>query len=288
MLTQLIHIIMVVPDVRLCQAFYGTTLNLPDSGGGIDSRGQNYRKYLVGHSELILVEDSSAIPYSKLVRNTRTEVDHYALYVEDLETVFEALQQRGIVFQDKPHKTELGHRNIQRSLVSFKDPNGFTLQLSQTVDLRPQLAPRKEAKRAMANLSSMEISTFGGIDHVSSYCTNFKTNRKLYRDILKLNEFFYSTVREDGVRVTTGFEQGAFAIGGTDIELASDDEWQQIVPGPIHGLGFRTDQIENVAMALRSSAVSFEETTSDNTSFHPGRNTLVVSSPDGMQLQIVQ
>ena len=68
------------------------------------------------------------LPYAQLEGKVRTEVDHFALYVDDLDAVFETLQGRGIPFRDRPHTTELGHRNMQRSLVSLKDPNGFTVQ----------------------------------------------------------------------------------------------------------------------------------------------------------------
>ena len=288
MLTQIIHILMAIPDLETCRGFYGKELGLPESGGGIDGRGRTFRKYRIGPSELILLEDPSALPYRKLAGEVRTEVDHFALYVDDLDTVFETLQGRSIAFRDKPHTTELGHRNMQRSLVSFEDPNGFTLQLSQTVDPRPHLASRKEAKKSMAGLQNQDTSLFGGIDHVSSYCTDFKTNRTFYRDILGLDEFFYSTTREEGVEVSAGFEQGAFAIGGTDIELASDDEWQRLAPGPIRGIGFLTDHIDQAYDVLSSRGLPFAESTGDRMPFYPGRNTLEFNSPDGMRIQIVQ
>lgn len=96
---------------------------------------------------------------------------------------------------------------MQRSLVSFEDPFGFTLQLSQTIDPRTQVAPMLEAKKAMAG-NTAGTGAFGGIDHISTYCNDFTANRTLYRDILGLAEFFYSTTREEGVEVGTGFEQG--------------------------------------------------------------------------------
>ena len=205
MLTQLSHVVMAVPDLESCLEFYGKSLGLPDSGGGTDVSGKAFRRYGIGPSDLILLEDPTAEPYARLAGRVRTEVDHFALYVEDLDTVFETLQGRGIPFRDRPHTTELGHRNMQRSLVSFEDPNGFTLQLSQTVDPRPHLMTRKEAKKSMAG-QAPDTGLFGGIDHVSSYCTDYKANRTLYRDILGLDEFFYSTTREerrggrDGIR----------------------------------------------------------------------------------------
>ena len=287
MLTQLSHVVMAVPDLESCLEFYGKSLGLPDSGGGTDVSGKAFRRYGIGPSDLILLEDPTAEPYARLAGRVRTEVDHFALYVEDLDTVFETLQGRGILFRDRPHTTELGHRNMQRSLVSFEDPNGFTLQLSQTVDPRPHLKTRKEAKKSMAGLAP-DTSLFGGIDHVSSYCTDYKANRTLYRDILGLDEFFYSTTREEGVEVATGFEQGAFAIGGTDIELASDNEWQHLAQGPIRGLGFHTDRIDQAIDILSSRGVSFAETTGDRMPFNPGQNTLEFNSPGGMPLYIAQ
>ena len=289
MLTRLLHMAMAVPDLAPCTDFYGRALGLPQSGEGVDSHGHAFQKYRIGPTDLILSEDPAALPFAKLAGIARTEVDHFALYVEDVAAVFENLRSRGISFRDKPHATELGHRNMQRSLVSFEDPFGFTLQLSQTVDPRPRLASRIEAKKAMACITGQTAasSPFGGIDHVSSYCTDFTANRALYRDILGLDEFFYSTTREEGAAVGTGFEQGAFAVGGTDIELASDDEWRHLAHGPVRGLGLQSNQIDRARASLRAQGVPFEERASDGALYYPGRSSLTFNSPDGMQLHIV-
>ncbi len=287
MLNRLLHVTMAVPDLEPCIDFYGAVLGLPASGGGIDDQRQAFRKYRIGPTDLILLEDTSAVPYAQLADSGRTEIDHFALYVEDLGSVFETLRGRGVSFRDKPHTTELGHRNMQRTLVSFEDPNGFTLQLSQAVDPRPRLAPRIEAKNAMAGQAAGN-SGFGGIDHISTYCTDFNANRTLYRDVLGFDEFFYSTVREEGAAVGTGFEQGAFAAGGTDIELASDDEWKTLVRGPIRGLGFQVDQIERARTSLRAHGVSFEDQPRDGALYYPGRSCVAFNGPDGLHLQIVE
>lgn len=184
MLTRLIHVAMAVPELDPCIDFYGAALALPESGRGVDGLGQAFRKYRIGPTDLILLEDDTAVPHAQLTGSARAEIDHFALYVDDVAAVFETLRSRGISFRNKPHATELGHRNMQRSLVSFQDPFGFTLQLSQAIDPRPRVAPRLEVKKAMAGSRKSDASPFGGIDHISTYCTDFTANRTLYRDIV--------------------------------------------------------------------------------------------------------
>lgn len=291
MLTHLIHVTMAVPDLKPYVDFYGASLGLPESGVGVDGHSQAFRKYRIGPTDLIIREDSSAVPYGQLADSVRTEIDHFALYVQDVDYVFETLRSRRVSFRDKPHTTGSGHRNMQRSLVSFQDPFGFTLQLSQAVDPRPELVPRVEAKKAMAGQTAGTSafggsSVFCGIDHVSTYCTDFSTNRTMYRDVLGLDEFFYSKTREEGAVVGTGFEQGAFAAGGTDIELASDDEWRYLARGPVRGLGFQVGDVERARDAFLIHGVPFKEQPRNRTPHDSGRSFLAFNSPDGMRMEI--
>lgn len=264
MLTRLTHLTMAVPDFEPYLEFYGTTLGPPESGGGVDDHGRAIQIYRIGPTAPMLLEDPSSVLYEQLAGVARTEVDHFAQYVEDVNVEYEILKRRKVAFRDAPHTTEAGHRNMQRSLVSFEDSYGFKLQLSQAVDPRPERTPRVAAKKTMAGQAGGigvlgEFVTFGGIDHGSTYCTDYKANRRKYRDILGLCEFFYSTKWEEGTAVGTGFEQGALAAGGTDIELASDDEGRQLARGPVRGLGFQVSDIERVHDALRSHGVPYEE-----------------------------
>ena len=288
MSTRLTYITMAVPDLESCSDFYGGTLGLPVSGGGVDGHGRTISVYRIGPTDLMLQEDPSAVPYAQLDGGVRTEVDHFALYVEDVTAVFETLKCRGVAFQDEPHTTESGHRNMQRSLVSFEDPFGFTLQLSQAVDPRPERASRVEAKKAMAGKTGGNgaIGAFGGIDHVSTYCTDYQANRRMYRDILGFGEFFYSTTREEGAAVGTGFEQGAFAAGGTDIELASDDEGRHLARGPVRGLGFQISDLDRTRDALRTHGVPFEEHPRARALHTTGQSCLAFNSPEGIKLEI--
>ena len=219
----------------------------------------------------------------------RPEIDHFALYVDDLEATYEILKDRDIVFNGAPHTTELGHRNMQRALVTCTDPNGFHIQLAEVVDPRPHLTGRRAAKKQMTQASRAEAMLFGGMDHISTYCTDFRATRAFYKDILGLEEFFHSTTREQGVEVTAGFEQGAFAIGGTDIELATDEHWQELGPGPIRQLGFATDDIDQMyEIVLRRGAKPDGPPADSLPTAHLPRRAFTLKGPDGLVVQVVQ
>ena len=211
MLTQMSHIVMAVPDLEACRSFYGQALELPEIGQDINADGQATCLLQIGPSVLELWEDRAAPSFDHALR---PEVDHFALYVDDLDATYEILKDRDIEFNGVPHTTELGHRNMQRALVTCTDPGGFHVQLAEIVDPRPDLEGRRVAKKAMAEASRADAVLFGGIDHISTYCTGFSATRAFYKEILGLEEFFHSTTREEGVEVAAGFAQGAFAIGG--------------------------------------------------------------------------
>lgn len=286
MLTQMSHMVMAVADLNISRSFYAQVFELPIIAQGTNAVGQAVCLFQLGGMVLELQEDAAVQAVAQKVDTGRPEVDHFALYVDDLEASYEILQKRDIVINGAPHTTELGHRNMQRALVTCVDPNGFHIQLAQVVDPRPQLAARRLAKQHMAAASDSPAALFGGIDHISSYCTDFSASRAFYKELLGMEEFFYSATREAGVEVAAGFEQAAFAIGGTDIELATDESWQEICPGPICQLGFFTDDIDQVYKLWQSRGLSLDGPPAACL-YMPWR-AFTLCGPDGLSVQIVQ
>ena len=289
MLKQISRIAMTVADLEACRSFYGRLLELPEIGRGIKADGQAFCLLQIGPTTLELRPDPAAPSSAHSAGARRPEIDHFALYVDDLDAVYKRLEDRDIEFAGAPQTTDLGHRNMQRALVACTDPNGFHLQLAQVVDPRPHLKGRRAAKKTMAAASGAQAVLFGGIDHISTYCTDFAASRAFYRDILGLEEFFHSTSREEGVEVAAGFEQGAFAIGGTDIELATDETWRELGPGPVGELSFSTDDLDRAYEVLHSRGAQLDEAPADKAAqIHSQSRAFAVQGPDGLVVRIVQ
>lgn len=257
---------MAVDDLKISRKFYTDALGLSETNAA-DTR----VCLKIGPTTLELHQDEA-----NTAAIDQPAIDHFALNARDIDETYTALKDR-VSFQAPPHTTEVGHRNMQRALLAFADPNGFTIQISETVDTRDHLASRRRAKEEMAVYGG---GLLRGFDHLSTYCTNFASVRAFYSEQLALEEFFYSSAREEGETVASGFEQAAFAVGGTDIELASDENWNDVQPGRIRSLGFSTDDIDGFCQHTRSVDAQVEG--------QPKEATLALRHPDGLTVDIYQ
>ena len=95
--------------------------------------------------------------------------------------------------------------------------------------------------------------------------------------------------REPGQAVEAGFAQSAYAVGGTDIELASKATVGPIKPGTIRQLGFWTDDIDGAYGSLMDRGVALDRPPSEWTPL-PGmrRRAFSLQGPDGLRIQIAQ
>lgn len=287
MLTQIGHVVFAVRDLEACRSFYGDQLGLRQVGRGVDGDGRDGYCFSIGPSVLEMRHDPEA-PRGDDDTGARAEVNHMALYVDDCEATYAILKDRGVAFKAPPHSTEIGHRNMQRTLLTLWDPNGFTLQISQTIDPRPHHDARKTAKAGMAARSKEEGDLFGGIDHITTYCTSFANTQSFYTRGLGLEEFFYNTTREEGKVVEAGFEQSAYAIGGTDIELATSAQWAAIGAGPVRVIGFWSDDIDADYEAIRGRA-EVDRAPGDWAPLPDLRlRAFMLRGPDGQAVQIAQ
>ena len=216
-------------------------------------------------------------------------VDHYALLAEDMAQTYVLLRQKNIEFRAPPEATPIGHRNMQRILLSFDDPNGTTVQISETIDPRPHLDARKAAKSRMATSASEVPGLFGGIDHISTYCADFASTRAFFREILGLEEFFHSTTREEGAQVGADFAQSAFSVGGTDIELATGSSERTLGWGSIRELSFWSTDVDHTFQTLEARGAPLD---GPPTAWHPlpqmTRRAFSLHSPDGLPVRIAQ
>ena len=288
MLTQLNHMVMAVDDLAACRAIYGGPLDLEEIEETADGTACLFR---VGPTLLEMrqtLPTPSTGPPVPTEESTRPEVNHIALYVDSIDRAYASLKDGDIGLLGPPAATAVGHRNMQRSLLAFKDPNKFSVQISETIDPRSHLESRREAKRVMA-ASSGASRLFRGVDHIAMYCTDYSATRRFYGELLGLEEFFHSTTREPGEPVAPGFEQGAFAVGGTDIEMASDDTWNKIGPGAVSQLGFSTADIEETYTVLRDKGIEPDAPPAEWTPCTGVRQrAFTMCDPDGLIIQISQ
>ena len=162
MLLQLNHMVMRVRDLAACRAVYGGPFGLEEIGEGAGPE-QKVAFFRVGPT-LLELRQEPAVPASG-DPTLRPEVNHIALYVDSIDKAYDALKGTDGL-QGPPAATAVGHRNMQRSLLAFSDPNGFTVQVSETIDRRDHLESRREAKRIMA-ASAGASGLFRGIDHIA-------------------------------------------------------------------------------------------------------------------------
>ena len=273
MLQQVNHAVMAVDSVEANRVFYTQALGLAE----IDADAVVCLR--IGPTILELQDDDS-----NAAAVAQPSIDHFALNVSSIDETYDALKAK-VGFRAPPHTTEVGHRNMQRALLAFEAPGGFTYQIAETVDPRDHLEARRRAKDEMA--SGVE-GIFRGLDHISTYCTNFAATRAFYADKLGLEEFFYSNTREEGEAVASGFEQAAFAVGGTDIELASDENWDNVQPGRIRMLGFATDDVDQMYSQVKERGAQPAGEPTEGTIYGGIARFFELLDPNGLTIRISQ
>jgi catechol 2,3-dioxygenase-like lactoylglutathione lyase family enzyme len=283
MLDEVAHVTLAVADTTASGSLYGEGLGLVEVPGDTTPAGGQIRQFAVGPSILALRGVPPAqVPRQELPGQPPV-VDHFALHVDDMQATYATLKGRHVPHLGEPSATAIGHRNMQRALLALEDPEGLYVQFSETIDPRPHVERRKAAKRRMAAVTP---GPFGGFDHISTYCRDFAAARDFFATQLGLEEFFHSTSREAGETVMAGFAQAAFAVGGTDIELATAPVDKALRLGVIQQLSFWTCDLDAVLQRLQDHAAPVD---SDWVlSGGVRRRCLTVHSPDGLEIGIVE
>jgi len=286
MLDNVAHLELAVRDIEASRTLYGEQLGLEEVASGTTPDGFDSFLFAVGPSILEL-RQAPASTSGGVEKSTQPPVvDHFALLVQDLQATYDTLNARNIPFLGPPSATAIGHRNMQRALLAFEDPDGLHVQISETIDPRPHIEGRKTAKRRMAEAGAAGL--FCGFDHISTYCLDFAPARAFFAKHLGLEEFFHSTAREAGERVQAGFAQAAFAVGGTDIELATAPLDEPLSEGVMRQLSFWTLDLDTAARHLRDCDVQFAGPEDWMPLGDLRGRALVTRSPDALDVRIVE
>ena len=296
MLTGISHLEMRVRDLEACRILYGRELGLEELGHGVDPHGERVAVFATGASILELHEDAGAVT-SLLPGGGRKDpmdipgsIGHFALYARDNHEAFSVLQQtmvrNPLTTQDGPSVQPLDHAYMQRSLLEFRDPDGYIIQIADSIDPRAHLRDRLEEKRTGAAAGSPGL--LQGFDHVAITCSDVSAARTLFGGQLELEELSHRT---ETVPAVAGFEEAVFAVGMTDLELAqsaSTRGWT-LGPGAISAMGLWSDDVVQAYGELGRRGVAVGEPPSLQIPLSGiSRRTFTFTGPDGLRLEIAE
>ena len=263
MITGIAFVEMRVRDFDECQDVYGRELGLTEvqdrraeqtehgewESSGAQEAGSREAVLQVGDSFLILREDETVItqvlPNGDVDNKALGSVHHYSFYVESNHHAYSHWKDFFATYRYSRTKTgpqvqPMQHSYLQRSLLEFADPNGYTIQFSEIVDPRLSLQERRVEKANIAN-----VSTGGpvkGFDHLNMHCPDLAVAKELYADKLGLRTIDHS----DG-ETTEGY---VFVAGLCDLEVSAKKPGMEpdgLGPGIIASYGLWCDDVDAVA-----------------------------------------
>ena len=280
MLTEIGHMVLGTRDLAACRKLYGSKLGLEELAYGRSNDGREVCMFGVGPSVLELEEDANAPvrsgdppPYSR--------IGHFAFLVDSAEKV-SAKFKEGNLEHVGPSVQPIEHSYLQRSLVEFRDPGDFMIQIAEVVDMRTKSrrAIRRAVKQAVISSKKSHV-LFRAIDHMNMFCTDAVATNEFYAQKLGLQEILH--------RVVGDAEERDFVIGCTELEMWSRPGQGAVKPGLVRSLGFWTDDVEHAYKVLVDRGVVPEGPPADWTPFpHIRRRAFTLRDPDGFLLQVAQ
>ena len=266
MITGIAYVEMRVRDFEECRAVYGAHLGLTevqDTTAVLNEKGEwvstaspeggNREAVLqIGDSFLVLHEDEKALtqvsPKGERMREAWGSVGHYAFWVDGnfhafshLRGLFELYRFAGT--KEGPSVQPMNHAYMQRTLLEFADPNGYTIQLSEIVDPRLQNQERRREKQNIANLATGGL--IKGFDHINMACPDIGKGKELYGDKLGMRIIDHSD--------SETHEGYVFVAGLCDIELGTRKDGSnadRLGPGVVGSLGLWSDDVDGLAKEI--------------------------------------
>ena len=262
MITGIAYVEMRVRDLDGCRAIYGremgltevqdTTAVLTEKGEWVSSAsaesGDRESILQVGDSFLVLHEDAEAptqvSPNGDVDRKSTGSVGHYAFFVDSNQHAYFHMKgffqtYRHVRTKDGPSVQPMNHAYMQRTLLEFADPNGYTIQISEIVDPRLSKQDRRKEKADIANMSTG--GPLKGFDHLNMSCPDINAAKELYADKLGLSIIDHSD--------NEAHESYVFVAGMCDIEMGyakTEADPERLGKGVVGSIGLWTDDVDGL------------------------------------------
>lgn len=266
MITGIAYIEMRTRSFDECREVYGTHLGLTevqDTTAVLNEKGEwestassesgNREAILqIGDSFLILHEDETAptqvAPKGARMREAWGSVGHWSFFVNGNHHAFSHLKDFFAMYRfagtkEGPSVQPMNHAYMQRTLLEFADPNGYTIQLSEIVDPRLQNQDRRREKQRIANLATGGL--IKGFDHISMSCPDISNGKELYGDKLGMRIIDHSD--------SETHEGYVFVAGLCDIELGAQKSGanaDRLGKGIVGSLGLWSDDVDALAKEI--------------------------------------
>ena len=291
MLNGVSYVEMRVRDFDAYRHVYGEGLGLDEVAHGTGAGGAQVWVFALGTSVLQIYEDPNAVTAllpsgePKDRDDVPGSVGHMAFYAESNEDAFAAL--KGFLenspksTRDGPQLQPMDHAYMQRTLLEFKDPSGYVVQIADVVDPRSHLEERRAAKRKAALPGRPGL--LRGFDHLNISCSDVRAARDLFGAALGAEEISHRS-DEQG-------EESVFAVGLTDLEIsqASAPTGKRFGPGIVTGVGFWTDDVRRAYETLNGKGVAVGGPPSDRSPLPAiRREGFTFEGLDGLPLEVVQ
>ena len=266
MITGIAYVEMRVRDLDECRDVYGremgltevqdTTAVLNEKGEWVSSAsaesGDRESVLQVGDSFLVLHEDEKAVtqvlPNGVAVKKAQGSVGHYSFFVDSNHHAYFHMKDffrgyRHSRTKEGPQVQSMNHSYLQRSLLEFADPNGYTIQLSEVVDPRLSKQDRRREKANIANVSTG--GPLKGFDHLYMSCPDIDAAKELYAGKLGLRIIDHSD--------SETHERYVFVAGLCDLEMENaknDTGPARLGRGVVNSIGLWSNDIDALAKDL--------------------------------------
>ena len=263
MITGIAYVEMRVRSFDECREVYGvrlgltelqdTTAVLNEKGEWVSTaspEGRDREAILqIGDSFLVLHEDEAAPTQVSLtgerLREALGSVGHYAFFVDGNHHAFSHLKEFFAMYRfagtkEGPSLQPMNHSYMQRTLLEFADPNGYTIQLSEIVDPQLKNQERRIEKQKIANLATGGL--IKGFDHINMSCPDIAKGKELYGDKLGMHIIDHSDSETS--------EGYVFVAGLCDIELSAQKggaNARRLGKGVVGSLGLWSDDVDALA-----------------------------------------